>query len=103
MEPERWFPIAPTVVPILSPCLFPFLLIQIFIRWSTEYKGVAMFGFDPDEITIEPVEIDGTVYVPVHTVTEQLESSTFIDYETIMEQHGLNDSLGTDEFRFDGN
>jgi len=61
-----------------------------------------MFGFDPDELGIEPIEINGTVYVPYHAQIGEQQVSTYVSeekmYELLDEE---DDELGTDDFRFD--
>jgi len=44
-----------------------------------------MYGFDinVDDVTLEPVEIGDTVYVPYHVSNDLGEITTFLEYERV--------------------
>ena len=60
-----------------------------------------MYGINIDDVTLEPIEIDGTVYVPYHVSNDLGEITTFLEYERvadILDGDGDDD----DDFRIDG-
>jgi len=60
-----------------------------------------MFGLSVEDITLQPTEIDGTVYVPIHVECDGNVTTTFVEYEEIAEQFDDDGNLGTDDFRYD--
>jgi hypothetical protein len=61
-----------------------------------------MFGIDIDQIDLQPVEIDGDVYVPLHTGEggPGPEMTTYVKYEVIADQFPDGDDVfDTDDFR----
>lgn len=58
-----------------------------------------MFGLEIDEISIEPVEIDGDVYVPIHIEQGQMTTFMYRKYDDLEFEDG--DRLGTDDYRYD--
>jgi hypothetical protein len=63
-----------------------------------------MYGFDinVDDVTLEPIEINGTVYVPYHVSNGQEELTTFVEYERMIAEHGIGESDDDNDFRVDG-
>lgn len=62
-----------------------------------------MFGIDIDDVTLELIEINGTVYVPYHIETKMGEITTFVEYETVEEILDSEDgsNFDTDDYRYD--
>jgi len=60
-----------------------------------------MFGLDPEELSLEPVEIGDQIFIPYHISDGNQEVSYFMTHETLkqMNEEAMDDSLGTDDFR----
>lgn len=61
-----------------------------------------MFGLGVDEITIQPVEIDGDVYVPVHIEQGGATVSAYRRYDIVEDEVFVDsDESDTSDFRYD--
>jgi hypothetical protein len=58
-----------------------------------------MFGFDPDSVEAQPVEIDGEVYVPMYqNPPDGPEMFIYIKY-SVIEENMPGSGFDTDDFR----
>jgi len=61
-----------------------------------------MYGLDinVDDVTLEPIEIGDTVYVPYHASNGTGEITTFVEYEQVSDL--LDGDDDDEDFRIDG-